>query len=414
MKRVGIATLAAALSCLAFNGCSSKADKDDDSPLPSEGGAGSASGGNVGGAPEGGNEGMSGGETSEAGVGPGGAAAGQGGSGDSGAAGSDGGALDPVPHEVVWSDDFEGGFGEWSVEGGLWAIGKPDYAEGPTALSGMNLAGTNLTGDYLTDQDARLVTPEFTVPDAALLPRFKYALWHDFGNGDHGQVEVSVDGGEWDVLDPLVLEGQTGGWSQQVIKLQDYAHQSVRIGLRLIADHYNGNGPGWYIDDVSLETGEMTFESPEGFEQGMGDWSAEGGLWAFGAPTYEDGPTPLTGSKLAGTNLVGPYLADQVARLVSPEVLVQPTHESPRFKFTAWYDFGSGDTGKVQVSLDGGAWADVDDKALSGTSGGWGQTVIPLDDYVGKRVRFGLLLTGDHYNGTGPGWYIDQASFEID
>ena len=75
---------------------------------------------------------------------------------------------------VVWSDDLEGSLGDWGVEGGVWAKGVPEFADGPQALSGAQVFGTNLRGNTDVNQDARLVSPEFLI-DGDENPRFRFA-----------------------------------------------------------------------------------------------------------------------------------------------------------------------------------------------------------------------------------------------
>lgn len=331
-----------------------------------------------------------------------------------------GGAPDEtfVPPEVLWADDFEGKSSEWSVEGGLWEVGLPAFEGGPVPLSGSKLAGATLSGSS-QGGNARLISPEFQVPSASDTPRFKYAFWHDLGPGHYGQVEVSIDGREWRALpaDRLILAN--GGWAQRVIPLREYAGQRVRIGLHLGSQDLGSIGPtggGWYIDDAALETGDMLCDSPGGFEVGMGDWSVEGGLWSIGEPALEAGPMPATGLRLAGTNLRGTYGAGQESRLVTPEVLVPRRYSKFRFEYSSWHEVANGDAGQVQISLDGGAWTDLPGHHVSGASSGWSRDVIPLSGYVGRRVRLGLRLVTDTNtvpDSLAPGWYVDDASFEM-
>src|SRR5207249_1680771 len=162
-------------------------------------------------------------------------------------------------------------FGDWSAEGGVWQIGKPTFADGPSAAhSGNNCAGTILAGAYPAQPlDARLVSPEFIVPAATQNPRFKYWYWYDTIYISHyGQLQIRTVGGAWqDVAGERVfLKG--GSWSQRVLDLRPYAGQTMQIRFDFVSD--GGQvAAGWYIDDVSLETGPMVLNNPEGFEAGF-------------------------------------------------------------------------------------------------------------------------------------------------
>jgi len=313
-------------------------------------------------------------------------------------------------------DDLENGLGNWSVEGGVWGWGEPDFADGPEPLSGAKVFGTNLRGNTDVNQDARLVSPEFLI-DGDENPRFRFAYWHSLGSQSKGVVQISVDGGAWEDLDAPMM-GDSRGWGQRVVLLRDYDGKRVRIGVHLVTGNnttpsYNRK-PGIYVDDASFATGEMEFNSPDDLENGLGNWSVEGGVWGWGEPKFADGPEPLSGNKVFGTNLEGNTYVNQDARLVSPEFLIESNYTNPRFRFAYWHSLGSQSRGVVQISVDGGAWEDLD-APMMGNSGGWGQRVVPLRDYDGKRVRIGVhLVTGNNttpsYNRR-PGIYVDDASF---
>src|SRR6266542_6310301 len=87
-----------------------------------------------------------------------------------------------------WREGFENGLAAWSVEGGLWEVGAPTAKNGPAAFAGTNVAGTSLVGNYGPTHDARLITPEFIVPNASQAPRFTYHYWYQIGANDFGQL----------------------------------------------------------------------------------------------------------------------------------------------------------------------------------------------------------------------------------
>ena len=60
--------------------------------------------------------------------------------------------------EVAFSEDFEFGIGDWTVEQGVWEAGTP--TAGPSeCYSGFDCAGTVLDGNYPGYTDSRLISP---------------------------------------------------------------------------------------------------------------------------------------------------------------------------------------------------------------------------------------------------------------
>src|SRR5690606_16928846 len=103
----------------------------------------------------------------------------------------------------------------------------------------------------------------------------------------------------WNELDRMY--GSSDGWSQRIIQLSPYAKRRVQVSFWIhSANSAQVGRPGFYIDDVSLETGAMEAASA-GFEAGFKDWSAQGGAWNVAAPTASDGPQAHGGNTVAGT-----------------------------------------------------------------------------------------------------------------
>jgi bacillopeptidase F (M6 metalloprotease family) len=150
-------------------------------------------------------------------------------------------------------DDFESGFGNWSVEGGVWAIGEPTYGDGPDAASGSQVAGTMLGTYYLSNAEARLVSPRFVVPPAEELPRLDFSAWYDMeASPDRVRVQVNVDGAWQDVGGALTGSGRN--WAPLSIDLSPFAGGSVQVGFLFESD-IGVALAGMYIDDVELVSG---------------------------------------------------------------------------------------------------------------------------------------------------------------
>src|SRR5262249_32098297 len=124
----------------------------------------------------------------------------------------------------------------------------------PSAHSGTNVAGTVLGDTYAPNQDARLISAEFVVPAADLNPRFRFLSWHNFYTSTTGHVQIRVAGGGWENIDGLEFTAVSDTWTPSVVNLSALAGQTVQIGFHFVSGSQNGGRPGWYVDDMSLQT----------------------------------------------------------------------------------------------------------------------------------------------------------------
>src|SRR5438477_8981344 len=60
----------------------------------------------------------------------------------------------------------------------------------------------------------------------------------------------------------------------------------------------------------------------QGFENGLENWTVDGGLWQVGPPKVLNGPKAFAGANVAGTGLTGNYGATYDTRLITPEFTV--------------------------------------------------------------------------------------------
>jgi hypothetical protein len=314
----------------------------------------------------------------------------------------------------VLANDFEAGWGDWSVDGASWEVGVP--TSGPKrANGGQNCAGTVLAGNYGRIVDTRLMSPPFFVPSADEHPRFTFVNWYGFGAGDQGTIEVRVGQGAWAVVSQTNLwEGN--GWSRGAIDLRPYAGQEVRVAFHFTAtdaDRYDSDeGPGWYIDDVALVTGPPRLNNPEGFESGWGDWSAMGAIWEVGTPSTGPGKAH-SGTVCAATVLSANYGSITDSRLVTPGLIVPAAVTNPSLRFWHWYSFGRGDEGTLEIRTLDGSWEKVAGP-FQNASAAWVAGSVSLSPYSGQTVQLAFhfeATDADRYSSDeGPGWYIDDVS----
>jgi hypothetical protein len=101
---------------------------------------------------------------------------------------------------------------------------------------------------------------------------------------------------------------------------------------------------------------------------------------------------------------------------------------SAAFNFYHWYSTQAGaDGGNVKISTNNGTtWTLITPEAgyptsemnwngepgYTGVSSGWELVTFDLTDYIGEQVKFKFSFGSDGF-GNGPGWYIDDAFFEL-
>ena len=314
-------------------------------------------------------------------------------------------------------EDFEGGVGDWSADNGLWEVGTP--TGGPTSTpSGVNCAGTILGGNYTTDENTRLISPWIALPTLAWDERLQLKFWHWFlineivhGN-DQGYIQISTDGVTWQTIGGP-YSGWSWAWTQVCIDLSAYAGSSIRIGFYFVSN-WTAEDRGWYVDDISVAKSVVIFNNPEDFEGGVGDWSADNGLWQVGTPTGEPTNTP-SGVNCAGTLLDSNYPTEANTRLISPPVNLKTVHGSrPELYFWHWFRINEivhgNDQGYVQISVNGGSWKNVAGP-FSGISTTWTQSYVDLSAYADSIVRIAFYFYSN-WTAEDRGWYIDDIRIE--
>jgi hypothetical protein len=174
-----------------------------------------------------------------------------------------------------FSDDMEGGVGEW-----VHYIITPGYND-EWHLSTLRFHSSDhswkcgsISGSYSNYMDAGLETPEFP-----LEPNSELVFWYwmeaetsSYYTGyayDGGVVEISIDGGEWEIISPVDgypfrIRGGYGNplpdetpcfsgyrnWTEVRFNLSGYSGMA-KIRFRFTSDQ-GISKEGWYIDDVMV------------------------------------------------------------------------------------------------------------------------------------------------------------------
>jgi len=99
--------------------------------------------------------------------------------------------------------------------------------------------------------------------------------------------EIKVGTNAWKAASPSYFYSG-GDWTYASVDLSAFANQTVQLAFHLVGQSFN-SAQGWYVDDIALETGALAFNNPENWENGLGDWYPESGIWQVGLPTKGSG-----------------------------------------------------------------------------------------------------------------------------
>jgi hypothetical protein len=181
--------------------------------------------------------------------------------------------AEPLVTEAIYQEDFEDWNGGLAATGSDWEWGHPTSGPGE-AHSGQKVWATNLEGDYSNNADARLETPPIDLTGVAY-PQLSFWHWFSFeyrqAHYDGGNVKISVDGGDFQVITPdngyegtihgvnAAIPGEPGFcsyqagryWHQETFDLSPYSGHHVIIRFHL-GTNFRHTYSGWYIDDVAI------------------------------------------------------------------------------------------------------------------------------------------------------------------
>ncbi len=139
---------------------------------------------------------------------------------------------------VIFSDDFSGDTGNWTLAGGPWGLTSTAHSA-PSALT------DSPSGNY-ADQISATATLNGTFYASTLTFWQRYYVESGY---DYCRVQVSANGGAWNTL--ANYTGSNTSWHQVSFDLSAFAGQPLRFRFLLESD-YSLHYDGWYIDDVEL------------------------------------------------------------------------------------------------------------------------------------------------------------------
>ncbi len=175
--------------------------------------------------------------------------------------------VSPATAVEIVADDMEGSTALWAQSHGA---GGADWTLGTGVSHSPFNAWFAADLDSSTDQYLTMINPVVVTGDAVL--RF----WHSYdteANWDGGVVEISVNGGAWTDLGPMMFQngynstiitnpastisdrdafsGQSGGFIETAVDLSAYVNNNIQIRFRMATDGFVG-GVGWSVDDVAI------------------------------------------------------------------------------------------------------------------------------------------------------------------
>ena len=199
-------------------------------------------------------------------------------------------------------ETWETGLGNWNSESGTWEIGSPSSGPGG-AYQGLKCAATVLKRQLYrqcgipVDQPGVYRTCSRRASQASVLALVQFQfqrLWKGAGKSEREQYM------DWCITTSILILPAEFGHVRWLTcpPLRDRTYRLLST-LNLLS--YNVS-TGWYIDDINVETGATSFQFPETWETGLGNWNSESGTWEIGSPSSGPGGA-YQGLKCAATVL---------------------------------------------------------------------------------------------------------------
>ena len=153
------------------------------------------------------------------------------------------------PRTVIWSDDFESGFGNWVTDAGTptWHLVDTRW----TSYNHSAWPGDDLSGVYVDDQISTMTMANSVDLSATTYPLLAFQLWPEIEfDWDYLYVDVSSDGGAtW--REVWFYSDYDANWRGMLVDLTPYKSNQVNARFRFKSDFINTyEGP--YIDNVMI------------------------------------------------------------------------------------------------------------------------------------------------------------------
>lgn len=163
----------------------------------------------------------------------------------------------------------EGADGDWSIEGGQFAIGRASYTTAPPAVAPptpvardeiedeqlWGLAGTGLSASYRglpMAPHARLVSPTHYVKTDSM--RADFYMWRSLAEGTSIRFQIRHLPGDWIDLEDGTYTSDDRNWTHVSLPLGAYRDLTVQIGFLLSngGQDVTFTEPGFFIDEFNF------------------------------------------------------------------------------------------------------------------------------------------------------------------
>ena len=154
------------------------------------------------------------------------------------------------PRTVIWSDDFESGFGNWVTDGGTptWHLVDTRW----TSYNHSAWPGNDTTGLYENNQISTMTMANSLDLSGTTYPVLAFQLWPEIEFGyDYLHVDVSSDGGATWREAVWFYSDEDANWRGMLVDLTPYKSDQVKVRFRFESDDsVTYEGP--YIDNVVI------------------------------------------------------------------------------------------------------------------------------------------------------------------
>jgi subtilisin family serine protease len=298
--------------------------------------------------------------------------------------------------------------------------GTPTSGPG-SAHSGINVWGTNLSGDYNNNENGYLISPEIDLTSLGVkAPVVEWWQWLvTEASYDFASVEVTKDGGvSWDIVYPEISGTVDPTWTKHTVLLDpSYAVADFQMRFHFRSD-ISLTYAGWYIDDIGIfgiTAPAETVVYQQTFESNDGGFTHTGANdeWEWGTPTTTFPGGCGEGLKCWDTDLDGLYENNTNAQLNSPMVdlsgvsLPPNNHLYLSWQQAIYIENAFFDQATAMISSDGLNWTTLWEFTGSTRQEGWNTKSYDITSFAGKTVYLRFLITSD-YALTFEGWSIDD------
>jgi hypothetical protein len=167
----------------------------------------------------------------------------------------------PPPSAFLFSDDMESGTEKW--------IADPPWGLTSVARNSARAWTDSPAGNYANNVSSTLtIATPIVIPASMTAPALMFWHRYDIAPSDRGDVMISTNGGaSWQTLASF-SSGTTPNWRRQVIRLDSYRGQSIRVRFRLVTNNF-GVRDGWFIDDVTIgpEWNDVRGQAPAAIDE---------------------------------------------------------------------------------------------------------------------------------------------------